>query len=128
MKDAKRTTSGTVHVSNRARVERAVDVTLPEVGLLIRTPFVDWILDGQKTWEIRSRRTARRGRIGLIRSGSGLVLGEAELVDVVGELTRKQLRDNAAKMNMDPSEAWTPEAPTFAWVLTYAKRYAKPVP
>jgi hypothetical protein len=30
----------------------------------IRTPFVDWILDGHKTWEIRSRSTNIRGRIG----------------------------------------------------------------
>lgn len=103
-------------------------ISLPEVGLLIRPPYVDWILDGQKTWEIRSKRTARRGRIGLIRSASGLVVGEAELIDVVGPLTYTDLRDNAAKLNITPPEAWEPEGPTFAWALRGAKRYRTPVP
>ena len=102
--------------------------SLPEVGLLVRTPYVDWILDGQKIWEIRSKRTTRRGRIGLIRSASGLVVGEAELIDVVGPLTREDLRDNAAKMNITRREAWEPDAPTFAWILRGGKRYRNPVP
>ena len=38
-------------------------------GLLIRSPFIDWILSGSKTWEIRGSRTTKQGRIALIRSG-----------------------------------------------------------
>lgn len=73
------------------------DFQLPEVGLLIRAPYVDWILDGLKVWEMRSKRTARRGRIGLIRSTSGLVVGEANLVAVEGPLTHRELLRNAEK-------------------------------
>ena len=31
--------------------------------MLIRAPFVDWILDGLKVWEMRSRRTTMTRRI-----------------------------------------------------------------
>lgn len=102
--------------------------TLPAVGLLVRTPYVDWIVDGLKTWEIRSKRTLKRGRIALIRAKSGLVVGEAELVDVVGPLTYALLADNAKLMNVHRSDAWEPDEPTFAWVLRGAKRYATPLP
>src|SRR5271169_2519874 len=40
-------------------------------GLLIRSPYIDWILVGAKTWEIRGSSTAKRGRIALIQSGPG---------------------------------------------------------
>lgn len=102
--------------------------TLPEAGLLIRAPFVDWILDGLKTWEMRTKRTTRRGRIGLIRSKSGLVVGEANLVDVIGPLTHRQLQQNAEKMNEERWEVVAPDGPTFAWVLEDARRYDPPVP
>jgi hypothetical protein len=42
-------------------------------GLLIREPYIDWILNGPKIWEIRGSRTTKRGRIGLIQSGTGQV-------------------------------------------------------
>jgi len=105
-----------------------IGFALPDVGLLVRAPYVDWIVDGLKTWEIRTKRTQRRGRIGLIRSKSGLVVGEAQIVDVVGPLTRALLADNAKLMNVNRRDAWEPEEPTFAWVLQGAGRYRKPVP
>jgi ASCH domain len=40
-------------------------------ALLIRHPWVDMILDGKKTWEIRGAKTSVREIIGLIPSGSG---------------------------------------------------------
>jgi hypothetical protein len=55
-------------------------------GLLIRSPWIEEILRGRKTWEIRGSNTNIRGRIGLIRSGSGLVVGTCDLVDVEGPL------------------------------------------
>src|SRR5687768_7447366 len=90
---------------------------LPEAGLLIRAPYIEWILDGLKIWEMRSKRTARRGRIGLIRSTSGLVVGEANLVAVEGPLTRRDLLRNAEKMNVEREDIITPSSDTFAWVL-----------
>ena len=50
-------------------------------GLIIREPWLGYILNGTKTWEMRTTPTERRGRIALIRKGTGLVVGTAEIVD-----------------------------------------------
>lgn len=42
-------------------------------ALLIRHPWIDLILDGKKSWEIRGARTTIRGTVGLVASGSGTV-------------------------------------------------------
>ena len=52
-------------------------------ALLIKTPWIDKILDGKKTWEIRGSATKIRGRIALVQSGSGTVVGICELVDCI---------------------------------------------
>jgi hypothetical protein len=69
----------------------------PTRGLIVRQPHIDRILDGKKTWEIRGSKTAVEGRIALIQGGSGLIVGECEIVRVVGPLTLAQLRANAGK-------------------------------
>ncbi|WP_281975144.1 hypothetical protein [Halobacillus litoralis] len=40
-------------------------------GLLVQAPWIDLLLAGSKIWEIRGSNTKKRGRIGLIKSGSG---------------------------------------------------------
>jgi hypothetical protein len=98
-------------------------------GLLIRHPLIDMILDGKKTWEIRGSRTAVRGMIGLIPSGSGTICGVCEVVDCAGPLSAEMFRKNAAKAGMRPSEARLGHYPiTYAWVLANPKRLRKPVP
>jgi ASCH domain-containing protein len=98
-------------------------------GLLIRSPYIDWILAGTKTWEIRGSSTAKRGRIALIQSGSGTVIGVADLVEAVGPLTRRDLAANARKLGLRKPG---PSGPlhyrrTFAWVLKNARRLKTPV-
>jgi len=99
-------------------------------ALLIRSPHIDKILAGPKTWEMRGSATKKRGRIALIRSGSGTVVGVADLGDVVGPLTLKQYVANARKAGASKAEAaeGLPYRPTFAWVLQKAVRLKKPVP
>jgi hypothetical protein len=88
-------------------------------GLLVRSPWIDLILDGSKTWEIRGTRTSKRGRIGLIKSGTGTVIGVTDLVGVVGPLTISELAANASKAGFAKNERVTrlPYPRTFAWVL-----------
>ncbi|MFG6659487.1 hypothetical protein [Sulfitobacter sp. 915] len=50
-------------------------------GLIIADPWIDHILNGRKDWEMRSQATSVRGWFGLIRKGSGTVVGIARLVD-----------------------------------------------
>src|ERR1035437_2732880 len=61
-------------------------------ALLIRRPWIDMILDGQKTWEIRGSRTSVRGQIGLIASRTGILGGAHSVVDGLANL-RNRLGD-----------------------------------
>ena len=98
-------------------------------GLIIKSPWIEMILDGKKRWEIRGHHTHVRGRIGLIRGGSGLVLGTCELVDVVGPLTLAHLRSNAGKVGLQPGElAELPYKRTYAWVLWNVNKFNSPRP
>jgi hypothetical protein len=69
--------AGFVASSRAAKLKENRDMN----GLIIRDPWIGKILSGVKTWEMRTRPTLQRGRIGLIRKGTGLVVGVAELVD-----------------------------------------------
>ena len=50
-------------------------------GLVIADPWIGHILEGRKDWEMRSQSTSVRGWFGLIRKGSGTVVGLARLVE-----------------------------------------------
>jgi hypothetical protein len=98
-------------------------------ALLIRPYWIDLILKGKKTWEIRGSRTAMRGIIALVPSGSGTITGVCEVVDCIGPLSASLFRKNAAKAGMRPSEArlgWY--RTTYAWVLKKPTRLKTPVP
>jgi hypothetical protein len=98
-------------------------------ALLIRAPYIDWILNGSKTWEIRGSRTTKRGRIGLIQSGTGKVVGVADLVDVVGPLRQAEFISNARKLGLRRSKlsGRLSYAQPYAWVLKSARRLKTPV-
>jgi hypothetical protein len=98
-------------------------------GLLIRSPYIDWILAGSKTWEIRGSSTTKQGRIALIQSGSGTVIGVADLVGVEGPLTRRELAANARKLGLKKPGTLEPlpYRRTFAWVLKNARKLKTPV-
>jgi hypothetical protein len=92
-------------------------------GLVIRSPWIDLILDGKKIWEIRGRRTHIRGKIGLIRGGSGTIVGVCNLIGIVGPLNLKQFRKDARKAGLRKSETKTlPYKTTYAWLLENPKR------
>ncbi len=99
-------------------------------ALLIRRPWIDLILDGKKTWEIRGSGTSIRETIGLIASGSGTVIGVCDLVDCIGPLTIAEFGRNAAKAAMTRAEARSGSGyrHTYAWVLDKPRGLKKPVP
>ena len=98
-------------------------------GLLIRDPWIELILSGKKSWEMRSKRTHVRGEIALIRAGSGLVVGTAELADCLPALQEDELRDSS-KFHQMPAHmlaeviarAWT-----TPWVLRNVRQLPEPV-
>jgi hypothetical protein len=98
-------------------------------ALIIRKPWLDRILAGSKTWEIRGSRTKLRGTIGLIESRSGTIVGLCELVDCRGPLTAAEFRRNASKAGMTPAGATLGGyKDTFAWIIANARRLKTPVP
>jgi len=92
----------------------------------IKEPWIDIILIGVKTWEIRSKNTKKIGPVALIRSGSGTVVGTANLSNVI-KLTRDLCSKNARKMGMTKTEALTCIG-EYAWELKDVVQLKKPVP
>jgi len=97
-------------------------------ALLIRHPWIDKILDGEKTWEMRGSKTSIRGTIALIPSGSGTIIGLCDVVCCIGPLSANMYRKNAAKAGERPSEAKSRYRTTYAWVLANPRYLKKPVP
>jgi len=100
-------------------------------GLIIKSPFIERILSGEKTWEIRGFSTRIRGRICLIKSGTKTIVGICKLVYVIGPLTKEQFiasyvfhRDNLTNISQNS----LPYKKTYAWVLECVKSLKKPIP
>ena len=93
-------------------------------ALIIKQPWIDYILEGKKTWEIRSCKTNIRGQIELIQSGSGLVVGSCNIIDCK-ELTLKEYSNNVDKHNILEIKT-LPYKKTYAWVVSDAIRFDKP--
>ena len=56
---------------------------MPKSALIIKDEWLEMILSGKKTWEIRSTSTKKRERVALALSGAPLLLGDVEIVDSV---------------------------------------------
>jgi len=98
-------------------------------GLVVRSPWIEKILHGEKTWEIRGRNTKIRGLIGLIKSGSGQVVGTCELKDVIEIFTLKDMQKSPKKHRIPLKNLKRlPYKHTFAWVIANARPLKKPIP
>jgi uncharacterized protein YqfB (UPF0267 family) len=97
-------------------------------GLVINSPWIDLILSGKKTWEIRGSRTKPRERIALIKSKSGTVVGGCDVVGCIGPLALDRLRAEHEKHRVPLEELdELPYPHTYAWVLENAKPLAQPI-
>lgn len=97
-------------------------------ALIIAEPWIGRVLACEKTWEVRSRDTRVRGRIGLIRKGSGTVVGVAELVGRLPKLPISKLRANTARHGVRAEEIGDDFKWDTAWVLDRARPLSAPVP
>jgi hypothetical protein len=75
--------------------------------LFVKPPFAEYIVDGVKSIEYRTQWTHVRGRIGIIESGTGTVIGDAKLIGCWKDIKHDGI---------------------FDWLLKDARRYMKPVP
>lgn len=93
-------------------------------GLIIKQPWIDYILNGNKIWEIRGNKTNIRGKVELIQSGSGFIVGCCEIIDCL-ELSLDEYIKNVNKHNIKNTSI-LPYKRTYAWVLKNANRYKEP--
>ena len=95
-------------------------------GLIIKDKWIEYILNGDKTWEIRGRRVKFRETIYLIKSGSGKIFGQADIVDCK-ELTLDEFKKSSDKHQIQNTES-LPYKRTYAWILSNVKKYDIPIP
>jgi hypothetical protein len=114
-------------VNSKIKVEAMNGV--PTKGLIIKSPYIDRILAGTKTWEMRSTNTNQRGPIALIKQGSGQIIGVANLVDVKGPLSDQEKLDNinqhqisVERLQVGDTAKWN-----VAWVLESAQLLDTPI-
>ena len=102
----------------------------PTRALVIAEPWISLILSGRKTWEMRTRGTTIRGTIGLIRKGSGHIVGTAELVDSLPPLDAAGLAAHNDRHGIPPEQHARVLADGWVvpWVLRNAKRLDPPMP
>ena len=97
-------------------------------GLLIKSPWIDLILEGKKTWEIRGTNTKIRGPVALIKSGSGKVFGEVTIIDSK-ELNLEDYQTSECFHCVKSTGAiQLPYKKTYAWVLDKPKVYKQAIP
>jgi len=100
-------------------------------GLLIKSPWIDLILSGKKTWEIRGKNTQNRDTIALIKSGTKTIVGIARITDVKGPFTSIKDFSLHSDKHLTPNEEiedGLPYEETYAWVLSDVTPLYEPVP
>lgn len=95
-------------------------------ALIIRGQWLNLILTGEKTWEMRSRPTKVTGWIGLIEAGTGLIVGKALLVSGHERPSLAELICNKDKHRVEDLSILNKWC--FAWKLEQAERFKEPIP
>jgi hypothetical protein len=93
--------------------------------LIIKKYWLDKIFDEGKVWEMRSTRTKITGVIGLVESGTGLIVGEVNLIGCSERPVskHKDLIKYHKVEDLELLDKWK-----WAWLLNGAKRYEEPIP
>ena len=99
-------------------------------GLIIADPWIGYILDGSKTWEMRASSASHRGWFGLIRKGSGAISGVARLVDVGAPLNQDEMLRTFERHRIPANLITSGEVAKWntPWRLADVRRLAKAVP
>ena len=108
-------------------VQRLIRLGL-ERALVIRQPHIGHILYGMKSWEMRSKPTKIRGRIGLIEAGSGLIVGECEIDRIQSAPKSYRARFMTRAYHRIPADRYSVmDKWCWAWVMSNVLRYDDPV-
>ena len=100
-----------------------------EKALIVDEPWITKIMNGTKIWEMRSTSAKQRGWIGLIKKGSGHVVGVARMIGADGPLSDQRMIDNADKHHIPSNIFLTGKFAKHrhAWIMSSAVRLHRPV-
>lgn len=93
-------------------------------ALIIKAQWLDKIFNHGKTWEMRSARTKTRGKIQLIESGTGMIVGECEITGY-HEVKKEDFEKTIIHHKVDDFlllEKWK-----WAWHISNVIKYNKPI-
>ena len=94
-------------------------------ALVVKKKWLDLILVGRKTWEIRGTSTAKRGWIHFAESqAGGKLMGRARLVKCL-RISKKSFMRHY-KQHCVPSLSMVPYDTPYAWVLEDVERFKSP--
>lgn len=97
-------------------------------GLIVKSPWIELILQGKKTWEIRGSNTSIRGTIALIKSGTGKIYGTVDLVDVK-KITLEEYQQSQQFHCIPQRDCLQSPYPNiYAWVLENPHPFQRPIP
>ena len=98
-------------------------------GLIIKEKWLARMFNRDKVWEIRNSSTKIRGRIFLIQSGSGMVVGECSIIDSI-KLDKQSYEAGRCYHTIEASFESLKYNHPYAWVIdkNSIKKYSRPVP
>jgi hypothetical protein len=99
-------------------------------GLIIASPWIGYILEGRKTWEMRSRATSIRGWVGLIQKGAGAVYGVARITGCGNPQSPEEMIANHDRHLIPDAMIRSGEVAMWntPWILSDVRRLPEPVP
>lgn len=97
-------------------------------GLIIKSKWVDLILEGYKTLEIRGRKTSIRGEIGIIKSGTKQIFGTVNIFECI-ELTEDKFKyfEKYHQLKISYKELLNIYPKPYGWMLKDIKKYDTPL-
>jgi len=96
--------------------------------LVVKQPWADKIVKGEKTWELRGRRTNKRGRVAIAVSGQGgLIIGGATLVDCHGPVKKDEMATALDKHCVPAASRLGRYDKTYAWEFKDACKLEAPI-
>ena len=96
-------------------------------ALVVVDPYASLIVSGAKTLELRATPTKKRELVGIIRKGSGLIVGLARVSGCSGPLGDAELDSLRARHLVPAGDLVTRPAWRWGWELEMAWRLPEPV-
>jgi hypothetical protein len=127
---------GLPHVESQFEMQQAVqsfskggsanrDRSEKKKGLIVQCPWIDLILDGKKTMDLRSNPTKIRGKIALLHKGK--VFGYADLYGVSGPMTKAEMVGRYKEHRMPERQIYKSDFPyRYGWKFRNVKRLKRP--